>query len=232
MNSRISLGLSGSGGLLAYWVGKPRNYNNGTSADQQTKKFSNGANADQVAGWFTGLANQRITAVVLMQIRGLSQFDEDQVCVVTVQEFWETLVYLYSYFDSFPSSDPYPILVLPFDQEAETRWTTTYILLTQVVSRRVCSQKPAMPNNLATDTPPVSSWEEGYDSIEPEVCRIEASGLILANSLKVSILPIKISLFPSQKNPLSYSSNCQDKPSILPNQPREPKRVQKKVLQN
>ncbi|KAK7315088.1 hypothetical protein VNO77_33620 [Canavalia gladiata] len=47
----------------------------------------------------------------------------------------------------------------------------------------------------------VSSWEEGYDSREPEVCRIEASGLILANSLKVSILQIKISLFPSQKFP-------------------------------
>ncbi|KAK7316122.1 hypothetical protein VNO77_34855 [Canavalia gladiata] len=92
-----------SGGWLAYWISKPRNY-------------TNGANADQGAGWLTGLANQGITTMVLMQIRGLSQFDEEQVCAVTVQEFWETLVYLYSYFDSFPSSDPYPILVLPFDQ--------------------------------------------------------------------------------------------------------------------
>ncbi|KAK7307992.1 hypothetical protein VNO77_41533 [Canavalia gladiata] len=47
-----------SGGLLAYWISKPRN-------------FSNGANADQVAGWLTGLANQGITAMVLVQIRGL-----------------------------------------------------------------------------------------------------------------------------------------------------------------
>ncbi|KAK7339135.1 hypothetical protein VNO77_19781 [Canavalia gladiata] len=47
-----------SGGLLAYWISKPRN-------------FSNGANADQVAGWLTGLANQGITVMVLVQIRGL-----------------------------------------------------------------------------------------------------------------------------------------------------------------
>ncbi|KAK7360828.1 hypothetical protein VNO77_02843 [Canavalia gladiata] len=135
-------------GWLAYWISKPRNYSNGANADQvagwltglanqeiiamvlmqtrpggwlaywisKPRNYTNGANADQGAGWLTGLANQGITTMVLMQIRWLSQFDEEQVCAVTVQEFWETLVYLCSYFDSFPSSDPYPILVLPFDQ--------------------------------------------------------------------------------------------------------------------
>ncbi|KAK7315089.1 hypothetical protein VNO77_33621 [Canavalia gladiata] len=108
-----------SGGLLVYWISKPRNYSNGTNADQVAGWLTGLANQEIIAmgaGWLTGLANQGITTMVLMQIRGLSQFDEEQVCAVTVQEFWETLAYLCSYFDSFPSSDPYPILVLPFDQ--------------------------------------------------------------------------------------------------------------------
>ncbi|KAK7339563.1 hypothetical protein VNO77_20238 [Canavalia gladiata] len=60
--------------------------------------------------------SQRAYLVPTSILELYSQFDEEQVCAVAVQEFWETLVYLYSYFDSFPSSDLYPILVLPFDQ--------------------------------------------------------------------------------------------------------------------
>ncbi|KAK7321469.1 hypothetical protein VNO77_32145 [Canavalia gladiata] len=46
-------------GRLVYWISQPRD-------------FSNGADADQVAGagWFTGLANQGTTEMVLIQIRG------------------------------------------------------------------------------------------------------------------------------------------------------------------
>ncbi|KAK7336320.1 hypothetical protein VNO77_16858 [Canavalia gladiata] len=60
------------------------------------------------------------------------------------------------------------------------------------------------PNNneLDDDYQPESSSEEGYASIESEACRIGASGLILANSLKASILPIKISLLLPPKSPL------------------------------